>query len=126
MRFLIAFLLLTCPLFAAEELEIPKSAKPKPGINMYATHAEARNAAAEDPNKRLFCMFTTTWCQPCQQLKADVIFNKQIWEGINKYAIVYFVDVDAEVKVAQIYKKSAYGMVICQRVLFTVRTLNLS
>jgi len=97
MKFLITFLMLTCPLFAQEIAE-------PPAFSSYKTYNDARTAAIQNPDKRLFCVFTASWCQPCQQLKADVIFQKHIWEGINKYAIVHFVDVDKETEIAQIYR----------------------
>jgi thioredoxin-related protein len=104
MRYILALLLLftfITPPLASETLELPK-----PTIKKFESYEEARQAAANDPNKRLFCMFSATWCDPCQQMKADVIFDKAIWESIHKYAIVYIVDVDVETRLAKIYYES--------------------
>lgn len=101
LKLILAIILFATPSFASELPEAPKPTKAK-----YESYEEARQAAAKDPNKRLFCMFTAGWCEPCQQMKSDVIFDKAIWEAINKYAVVYFVDVDKEPRIAKIYHES--------------------
>lgn len=98
---LLLSLLFVTPTLAGELAELPK-----PTTNKYESYEEARQAAANDPQKRLFCMFSASWCEPCQQMKSDVIFDKAIWEAINKYAVVYIVDVDVESRLAKIYHDS--------------------
>ena len=68
----------------------------------YNNYYEALEAAKKDDNRGALFIFTGSWCNPCQRLKREI---KPIISRLNKYTIVYFVDIDKERKIADYYRK---------------------
>jgi thioredoxin-related protein len=59
---------------------------------------------ARKENKRVFIMFTADWCGPCQEMK-DKVLKGRIEEFLNKHYLVYYLDIDKEKDVADLYAK---------------------
>lgn len=66
-----------------------------------ATYSEAFTAAQRH-QKRLFLIFSASWCPPCQAMKRDVWTDQRVKDRLAEY-IVYVVDVDKESDVAAQY-----------------------
>lgn len=72
----------------------------------YDSYVDAKNAATKDETKRLFCVFTSKSCVPCQKLKTDILEQDDINQALYKSAVVYYVDIDEETEVADAYLKA--------------------
>jgi len=72
----------------------------------YDSYVDAKNAATKDETKRLFCVFTSKSCVPCQTLKDTILSQKDINNALHNSAVVYYVDIDEETEVADAYLKA--------------------
>ena len=63
--------------------------------NKYPTYAQA-HAAAVKQDKRMFVLFTASWCAPCQEFKKQILYSDGLWQPLNRYFIVHMVDIDVE------------------------------
>ena len=73
-------------------------------INKHKTYWDALEESKKD-KKRLFVLFTASWCSPCQKFKKEVLFRKDIWKFLNDNCVIYFLDIDKERGVAQLFRK---------------------
>lgn len=73
--------------------------------NAYKNYDEAYQAAVEQ-NRRVFIMFTASWCEPCNITKREALYKPEIWRPLNKYFIVHFVDIEVETKTVQMFSKA--------------------
>ena len=68
---------------------------------------ESARAAARAANKPLLLDFTATWCEPCQQMKQNVLSDSAVQNVINSRFVPVQVDIDHSPQLAQQYQISA-------------------
>lgn len=75
--------------------------------NRYENYADA-HAAAVKQDKRMFVMFTASWCDPCTRFKRNVLYRKAIWESLEKWFVIHLVDTDVETETVTLFRKTGY------------------
>jgi thioredoxin-related protein len=87
---------------AMEHPKAPPQVPPVPAVIPSPTSYTEAMSLSKRYNKKLFLVFSATWCGACKEMKQNVWPDKSVKEALSKY-VVYFVDVDKERELANQY-----------------------
>lgn len=109
---------------AKPDAEAQPEADKATGVQFLTDLAEAKKQAAE-AKKRIFIVFSTTWCGPCKKLAADVWSDAGFAETLAKNFVALKIDGDAQKEATRSFGVTAYptillteadGSVVCTQV----------
>ncbi|MCB9894180.1 MAG: thioredoxin family protein [Planctomycetes bacterium] len=83
----------------------------EPGIQFLHNLEEAKKQAAES-NKKLFIVFSTSWCGPCKLLKQKVWSSDVIAKRVDKDFVPVYLDGDKEAAAKKLFEVRAYPTII--------------
>lgn len=89
----------------------PKSVAAGEGIQFSHDYVKAREAAKAE-GKKLFVVFSTSWCGPCKRLEEKVWSDKSVAERVSKDFVAVKLDGDKETDLKKQFEITAYPTLI--------------
>lgn len=81
------------------------------GVVFLTDIEEAKKLAAES-KKRIFIVFSTTWCGPCKKLDADVWSDASFAEALSKQFVALKIDGDKQKELTRSFGVTAYPTIV--------------